>query len=200
LETKSPIPVHRSETAPDFCLLDYLSYYLGGALGRWDIRYATGEWGVPRLPDPCDPLPVCPPGQLQNASGLPLTEEEFERDYVVCPPSSSPRPKRRGAQQVERGRDPAIVAEACEILGDLPREYFRAAVFHDHQALPKSPQACPITGRSTASGGYPLITTTDSPRPVQCLRQFIEPDRGARETVAHVRSVRWGLHHPPRRG
>ncbi|MDF1659423.1 MAG: hypothetical protein P1U58_17540, partial [Verrucomicrobiales bacterium] len=48
-----------------------ISYVIGGALGRWDIRYATGERQPPELPDPFDPLPVCPPGMLQNADGLP---------------------------------------------------------------------------------------------------------------------------------
>ncbi len=59
-------------------LLDYL---LGTALGRWDIRYATGERQPPELPDPFDPLPVCPPGMLQGEDGLPLTEAEFRRTF-----------------------------------------------------------------------------------------------------------------------
>ena len=50
-----------------------VSYIVGSTLGRWDIRYATGEQPIPDLPDPFDPLPACPPGMLQGADGLPLT-------------------------------------------------------------------------------------------------------------------------------
>ena len=53
-----------------------ISYLLGCPLGRWDIRYATGERQPPELPDPFDPLPVCPPGMLQSADGLPLAETQ----------------------------------------------------------------------------------------------------------------------------
>ena len=60
-----------------------ISYLLGCPLGRWDIRYATGERQPPELPDPFDPLPVCPPGMLQGDDGLPLSEAEFRRQYSV---------------------------------------------------------------------------------------------------------------------
>jgi hypothetical protein len=62
-------------TAPAFTA-DLLSYTIGTALGRWDIRFATGEKPAPELPDPFTPLPVCPPGQLQSEQGLPITKEE----------------------------------------------------------------------------------------------------------------------------
>jgi hypothetical protein len=60
-----------------------LSYALGVAFGRWDIRYATGEQVAPELPDPFAPLPVCPPGQLQNAQGLPARPEDLPAAYPV---------------------------------------------------------------------------------------------------------------------
>ena len=50
-----------------------LSYSLGCAFGRWDVRYATGEKTPPELPDPFAPLPVCSPGMLQGEDGLPLS-------------------------------------------------------------------------------------------------------------------------------
>ncbi|MFZ1539185.1 MAG: BREX-1 system adenine-specific DNA-methyltransferase PglX, partial [Chromatiaceae bacterium] len=43
-----------------------VSYAVGCAFGRWDIRYATGERPAPELPEPFAPLPVCPPGMLQG--------------------------------------------------------------------------------------------------------------------------------------
>jgi len=51
---------------------DLLSYAVGCAFGRWDVRYATGAATFPPLPDPFAPLPVCAPAMLQGADGLPL--------------------------------------------------------------------------------------------------------------------------------
>lgn len=61
-----------------------LSYLLGGVFGRWDVRVATNSSLAPRLPDPFDPLPVCPPGMLVNVNGLPaksggIVSEEWLR-------------------------------------------------------------------------------------------------------------------------
>ncbi|MBM3841523.1 MAG: hypothetical protein FJ398_26985 [Verrucomicrobia bacterium] len=60
-----------------------VSYALGTVFGRWDIRYATGDQTEPELPDPFAPLPVCPPGQLQNAQGLPARPEDVPVAYPV---------------------------------------------------------------------------------------------------------------------
>ncbi|MDC0323555.1 BREX-1 system adenine-specific DNA-methyltransferase PglX, partial [Akkermansiaceae bacterium] len=60
-----------------------LSLPLGCVFGRWDIRYATGERQPPELPDPFDPLPVCPPGMLQNADGLPAAPADVPADYPL---------------------------------------------------------------------------------------------------------------------
>jgi hypothetical protein len=51
-----------------------LEWTLGVALGRFDVRLATGERPPPPEPDPFDPLPVCSPGELQDEAGLPTTE------------------------------------------------------------------------------------------------------------------------------
>lgn len=60
-----------------------LGYSVGCIFGRWDIRYATGERAAPELPDPFAPLPVCPPGQLQNTDGLPARPEDVPATYPV---------------------------------------------------------------------------------------------------------------------
>ena len=59
------------------------SYLVGLPFGRWDIRYATGERSAPELPDPFAPLPVCPPGMLQNAQGLPAAPEDVPTSYPL---------------------------------------------------------------------------------------------------------------------
>jgi hypothetical protein len=53
---------------------DIVSYAVGLAFCRWDIRlWAHPEW-IPTFADPFDPMPPCPLGQLVNAEGLPATE------------------------------------------------------------------------------------------------------------------------------
>jgi len=51
-----------------------LSWALGVAFGRFDVRLATGERSAPTEPEPFDPLPVCSPGMLTGDDGLPLSQ------------------------------------------------------------------------------------------------------------------------------
>jgi len=72
--------------SPELALVavDVVSFAVGCAFGRWDIRFATGKKPVPDFPDPFAPLPVCPPGMLQNEHGLPLTKDDVRRLQVAA--------------------------------------------------------------------------------------------------------------------
>ncbi|MCL6559445.1 MAG: hypothetical protein K6U74_11735 [Firmicutes bacterium] len=48
-----------------------ISYTIGCLIGRWDIRIALDPSLAPKLPNPFDPLPACPPGMLVGPDGLP---------------------------------------------------------------------------------------------------------------------------------
>lgn len=167
-------------------LNSFLIYALGCAFGRWDIRFATCEKPVPDLPDPFAPLPVCPPGMLQNEQGLPLTQDDGRRlqaagqwhyplnipwdgilvdDYGL----NGTQPHRddivRRIRQVLtviwKDRAEAIEQETCEILEVKElREYFRkpGLFFADHlKRYSKSRRQAPIYWPlSTASGSYML--------------------------------------------
>jgi hypothetical protein len=155
-----------------------VGYFLGCAFGRWDIRYATGEQAAPELPDPFAPLPVCPPGQLQNAQGLPARPDDVPESYPVRIPwegilvddPNHPLDIERRVREVIKliwtgegaGTTPdAIEQEACEILGVKSlRDYFRkpAGFFADHlKRYSKSRRQAPIYWPlSTASGSYTL--------------------------------------------
>ena len=156
-----------------------LSWVLGITFGRWDIRYATGERAAPELPDPFAPLPVCPPGQLQNAQGLPARPEDVPANYhlknirwdgiLVDDPNHSLDIEHRICEVIKiiwSGKEggpnaEAIEHEACEILGVKSlRDYFRkpAGFFADHlKRYSKSRRQAPIYWPlSTKSGSYTL--------------------------------------------
>jgi hypothetical protein len=89
-----PVEVHSKDSASD-CL----SYLIGCAFGRWDIRIALDPTLAPKLQDPFDPLPVCPPGMLVGLDGLPATpghivSEEWLRarpNAITLPPEGAVR-------------------------------------------------------------------------------------------------------------
>ncbi len=113
-----------------------VSYAVGCAFGRWDVRYAIGALPTPTLPDPFAPLPVYSLGRLTGEDGLPtrvpqpgyplrfdadgiLTDDPDDDDDIV-------RRVRNFLDLVFGERAEAIEREACQILGvrDL-RDYFR---------------------------------------------------------------------------
>ena len=180
---------------------DNISWLVGCAFSRWDIRYATGEKTAPDLPDPFAPLPACSPGMLQNAHGLPATPEDVPADYPLPIPwdgilvddsgldGKSPHPEDlvERARQVLRLLWPenhaAIEAEACEILGVRElRDYFRkpGGFFADHlKRYSKSRRQAPIYWPlSTASGAYtlwlyyPRLSAETLPT---ALNRFVDP-------------------------
>ena len=154
-------------------LLDYLA---GATLGRWDIRLATGEKSAPDLLDPFAPLPVCPPGQLQNEQGLPITKEEqgtlraggrwkypieIPWDGILVDDPGHPLDLEARVQEVlqviwKDGWE-SVEREACEILG-VPslRDYFHKSTgfFAAHlKRYSKSRRQAPIYWSLSSSGG-----------------------------------------------
>ena len=186
-----------------------LSYALGCAFGRWDIRYATGEKAAPELPDPFAPLPVCPPGQLQNAQGLPARPEDVPAAYpvripwdgiLVDDPNHPLDIERRVREVIEiiwKDRAEAIEHEACEILGVKSlRDYFRkpAGFFADHlKRYSKSRRQAPIYWPlSTASGSYTLWIyyhrLTENTLHT-ALADFIDPKlKSLRDEISYLRN------------
>lgn len=139
---------------------DLLAYALGCAFGRWDVRYATGERLTPEPPDPFAPLPVCPPGQLQNPHGLPARPEDVPASYPIRIPwdgilvDDANHPGdviervRETLRIIWKERAEAIEHEACEILGvKFLRDWFRkpTGFFADHiKRYSKSRRQAPI--------------------------------------------------------
>jgi hypothetical protein len=202
-----------SETVADLAL-GSISYVTGVAFGRWDIRHATGEKSARELPDPFAPLPVCPPGQLQNAQGFPVEKTESEKlkaegypieipwDGILVEDPNHPLDiERRVCEVIEiiwKDRAEAIEHEACEILGEKSlRDYFRkpAGFFADHlKRYSKSRRQAPIYWPlSTTSGSYTLWIyyhrlTADTL--YKCLQDFVEPKlREVEQDLTRLRAM-----------
>ena len=192
-----------------------ISMVVGYSVGRWDIRYATGERQPPELPGPFDPLPICPPGMLQNADGLPMEKAEGERlkakgkyplriswEGILVDDESHPEDiaaRVRNALAVIWGdRSSAIEHEACEILGVRTlRDYFAekrsgGKFFKDHlKRYSKSRRQAPIYWPlSTESGSYTLWIyyhrlTEDTL--YACITNFVAPKQEQSEkTLARL--------------
>lgn len=136
-----------------------LSYAVGIALGRWDVRLALDPSLAPRLPGPFDPLPVCSPGMLVGPDGLPaepgrIASEEWLRarpNAITLPPEGSvPRPTIADEEYplriswngilVEDPRHPDdIVCRVQEVL----------ALLGPDRAEPIEQEACEILGVSS---------------------------------------------------
>jgi hypothetical protein len=61
-----------SATDPALLAAELVSWAIGVAFGRFDVRLAIGNGEHSAEPQPFDPLPVCPPAMLTGADGLPL--------------------------------------------------------------------------------------------------------------------------------
>ena len=159
-------------------VVDLLSYCVGVAVGRFDVRYATGELAAPELPDPFAPLPACSPGMLTGEDGLPLGAEpagyplRVSWDGVLVDDlglDNNGRPHREDI--VARVREvlallfgpqaEEIEHEACTLLGAKAlRDFFAkpSGFFAEHlKRYSKSRRQAPIYWPlSTTSGSYTL--------------------------------------------
>ncbi len=77
-----------NESTADAAVLaaEFVSWAVGVAFGRFDVRLATGARSLPTEPEPFDPLPACSPGMLTGENGLPLSQPPA--DYPLAFPAS----------------------------------------------------------------------------------------------------------------
>ncbi len=152
------------DTAPMVASL--LSWSLGVAFGRFDVRLATGERAELAEPEPFDPLPVCSPGMLTGDDGLPVAAPPsgypliFPNDGILVDDPGHPRDVVRAVRSVfDTIFDDANARwhEAAELLGapDL-RTWFARDFFEPHiKRYSKSRRKAPIYWQlATASGSY----------------------------------------------
>jgi hypothetical protein len=143
-----------------------LSWSVGAAFGRFDVRLATGERVLPSEPEPFDALPVCSPGRLTSGDGLALVAAPpnyplaFPADGVLVDDPGHSRDLLSAVRSVfdtifEDAN--ARWHEAAELLGaqDL-RTWFAREFFQLHiKRYSRSRRKAPIYWQlATASGSY----------------------------------------------
>lgn len=153
--------------------IDLLSYSLGCAFGRWDVRFATGEMLVPELPDPFAPLPISAPGTLTGKDGLPVSQAPEGYPLRVTPDGILVDDSTHADDLTIRAREvfeliwpkaaEAREREACELLSIKElRDYFRrptaGGFWMDHvKRYSKSRRKAPIYWLlRSAKGNYSI--------------------------------------------
>jgi len=134
---------------------DLVSYLVGAAFGRWDVRVGRDPSLAPSQPDLFAPVPLCPPGMLVGDDGLPVLKAP--PGYPLELPAGRLLVDEPGHEwdieaAVRRAAavlldDPeAILAEAEGILGHQSlRDYLRRQFFKDHLGrYSKSRRKAPI--------------------------------------------------------
>ena len=198
-------------TAADAAILaaEMMSWAVGVAYGRFDVRLATGEQALPPEPDPFAPLPVCPAGMLLRAHGLPAAPEDVPVDYprhlswsgILVDDEGHPEgivSRTRQALEViwqERASD--IEHEACALLGVKSlRDYFARPghFFANHlKHYSKSRRHAPIYWPlQTPSGSYTLwlyYHRLNDQTLYTCVNDCVEEPK-LREVTGHIHVLR----------
>jgi len=77
-----------------------VSLLVGIVFGRWDVRIAMDSSLAPRIPDPFDPLPVCPPGMLVSPDGLQAKPNYIaSEEWLRARPNADTLPPVRGVKK-----------------------------------------------------------------------------------------------------
>jgi hypothetical protein len=70
-----------------------VSFFVGIAFSRWDVRIVIDPSLAPKLPDLFDPLPVCPPGMLVGPDGLPAEQNRIvSKEWLRVRPDANTLP------------------------------------------------------------------------------------------------------------
>lgn len=139
---------------PERSARDLVSYLMGAAIGRWDVRIGRDRAVAPAQPGLFDPVPVCSPGALVGDDGLPLAAAPV--DYPIELPTTPflldeqghqwdiEAQVRAAAAAVVNDAD-ALLEEVEQILGQPLRTYLRRHFFREHLGrYSKSRRKAPI--------------------------------------------------------
>lgn len=153
-----------------------LSWAIGVAFGRFDIRLATGEREAPPEPEPFDPLPAKSPGMLPDG------EAPFHAHggILVDDPGHAHDLVRIAERVLERVEMPV----PAELRRWLQKDFFPFHLQRYSKSRRKAPIYWPL---STASGSYTLwlyYPSLTSQTLYTAINDFVEPKLAEVETEA----------------
>ena len=99
---------------------ELISWAVGVAFGRFDVRLATGARELPEEPEPLDPLPVCSAAMLTGDDGLPLAAPP--PDYPISFPTDGILVDDEGH---ERDLTAAVHAVIDEVFGTQGSDWWQ---------------------------------------------------------------------------
>jgi hypothetical protein len=191
---------------------ELLLWIIGCVYGRWNYHITfRNEFKVKPFIDLFSPLPICPPGMLQNARGLPAAPQDIPADYplriywsgILIDDEGHPEDVatrvREALRVIWSERAESIEAEACQILGVRNlREYFQkpSLFFADHlKRYSKSRRQAPIYwSLSTPSCSYTLwlyYHRLSDQTLFTCVNDFVDPKlKQVSEEIADLRQRR----------
>lgn len=152
---------------PKKAAADLVSYLVGIAFGRWDVRIGQDPSLAPAQPELFDPVPPCPPGMLLGPDGFPSVDAPL--NYPLEVPSSGllvDEPGHRwdletaviGAAHALLSDREVNLDEMLHILGrGSVRDHLRRQFFKDHlsrysKSRRKAPIYWPLTVPSRSWG------------------------------------------------
>ncbi len=180
---------------------ELVSWTVGVAMGRFDVRLATGHGEARPEPDPFDPLPVCSPGMLTGGDGLPMARPPADysvalsKDGVLVDDADHPRDMTAAVRSVFEtvfsSEGDARWREAGEILdpsGHDLRTWLAHSFFEHHiKRYSKSRRKAPIYWQLGVPSGrysvwmYAHLVSND--RLFQVLKDILQPKLNQEEGV-----------------
>ncbi|MFP5400833.1 MAG: type II restriction endonuclease subunit M, partial [Gammaproteobacteria bacterium] len=153
-----------------------LSWAIGVAFGRFDIRLATGEREAPPEPEPFDPLPAKSPGMLPDGDA----PFHAQAGILVDDPGHAHDLVRIAERVLERVKMPV----PAELRRWLQKDFFPFHLQRYSKSRRKAPIYWPL---STASGSYTLwlyYPSLTSQTLYTAINDFVEPTLAEVETEA----------------
>jgi len=138
---------------------ELVSWAVGVVFARFDVRLATGARPLPEEPEPFDPLPICSPGMLQTAQGLPVPGDipptylaHIPWDGILVDDPSHPQDIERRVREVLE----AVCSGQCAVASGKPESTDHRPLTTDHFSADHRPrttdhcaEACEILGVRT---------------------------------------------------
>lgn len=200
-----------TKSGEDQAYIDFeglVSYSVGCAFGRWDIRIARRLYQASSEINPFAPLPLSPPGMLTDECGLPCPSKQENNNYPIaaCPTGIIESDTHGASQFISRIRDvfDAISTNQaidenvislglkCRSLEDYvnqPNKFFADHLLRYTAGGRKAPIYWPL---STTSGSYTLwiyYPSLTNQTIYTAINDFIEPKlKQVHSDVAALRS------------